>query len=201
MNHFEAIKQILDNSGVYYLVMVDMNSRYAYLNKKYLQAFNGIHGNLIGQHYAKTMHVDDTEICKQVSIQCFEHPDQIFPATIRKHDGKGGFVTTQWEYKAVFDAENNPVGVFCIGNDITEFLATRFNLEQTMKSLSLANLTLEEIAHIQSHVIRKPLANILGLAAILESMEANEGLKDLVAMISESAKELDEVIKNVSKKI
>jgi PAS domain S-box-containing protein len=201
MNDFDVIKQILDNSHVYYLVFVDINSQYAYLNKKYVAAFNGIHGDLIGQHYSKTMHPDDTEICKRVSQQCFEYPERIFPATIRKHDGKGGFITTQWEYKAVFDMDNKPVGVFCIGNDITEFLATRRNLEQTMKSLSHANLTLEEIAHIQSHVIRKPIANILGLAAILETMEVEEGLKDLIEMISSSARALDEVIKSVSKKI
>lgn len=201
MNHFDPIKQILDNSGVYYLVMVDMNSRYAYLNKKYLQAFDGIHGHLIGQHYSKTMHPDDTEVCMRVSQQCFEQPDKMFPATIRKHDGKGGFITTQWEYKAVFDADHTPAGVFCIGNDISEFIATRFNLEQTMKSLSHATLTLEEIAHIQSHVIRKPIANILGLATILESMDADESLKALIEMISSSAKELDAVIKSVSSKI
>ena len=201
MNYFEAIKQILDNSGVYYLVFVDMNGQYAYLNRKYQNAFKELHGKLIGQHYSKTMHADDTKICMHVSQQCFEHPGRIFPATIRKHDGKGGYITTQWEYKAVYDDQKSPTGILCIGNDITEYLATRINLKETMKSLSHANLTLEEIAHIQSHVIRKPIANILGLAAILETMEVDQGLKDLVDMISSSTKELDEVIRSVSKKI
>jgi len=201
MNEFDAIKQILDNSGVYYLILVDMNSNYAYLNKKYLLAFNGIHGKLVGQHYSKTIHHDDLEICRLVSTQCFEHPDRVFPATLRKHNGKGGYIVTQWEYKAVFDTEGRPTGIFCIGNDITEFMRTRMNLEQAKASLNHAHGTLEEIAHIQSHVIRKPLANILGLASILETMETDEATKDLIEMIRSSANELDLVIRGLSKKI
>lgn len=201
MKQFDAIKQILDSSSVYYLILVDMNSNYAYLNKKYLMAFNQIHGDLIGQHYSKTIHKDDLEICINVSQQCFAQPDQVFPATLRKHDGHGGFIITQWEYKALFDDEHNPAGIFCIGNDITEFVETRSTLEETQASLSNAHITLEEIAHIQSHVIRKPIANILGLSALLESTDSVESIRALVLMIQDSAKELDEVIKSVSRKI
>ncbi|GGC60252.1 hypothetical protein GCM10011387_12340 [Pedobacter quisquiliarum] len=201
MKQFDAIKQILDSSAVYYLILVDMNSNYAYLNKKYLKAFNQIHGDLIGQHYSKTIHKDDLNICVSVSQQCFAHPDQVFPATLRKHDGHGGFIITQWEYKALFDEHNNPAGIFCIGNDITEFVETRSTLEETQASLSNAHITLEEIAHIQSHVIRKPIANILGLSALLESTDSVESVRALVLMIQDSAKELDEVIKSVSRKI
>lgn len=201
MKHFDAIKEILDDSAVYYLILVDMNSNYSYLNKKYSKAFSGIHGDLVGQHYSKSIHPDDLEICINVSQQCFENPDRVFPATLRKHDGHGGFIITQWEYKALFDEERNPAGIFCIGNDITEFIETRSTLQVTQASLSDAHVTLDEIAHIQSHVIRKPLANILGLAALLESTDAEESLRELVLMIRDSAKELDEVIKSVSKKI
>lgn len=202
MKHFDAIKQILDDSSVYYLILVDMNSNYAYLNKKYAQAFNNIHGDLVGQHYSKTIHPEDLDVCIRVSQQCFESPDKVFPAILRKHDGHGGFIITQWEYKVLFDEDQNPAGIFCIGNDITEFVETRSTLEETQASLSDAHVTLDEIAHIQSHVIRKPLANILGLAALLENTDAEEdGLRELVQMIRDSAKELDEVIKSVSKKI
>ncbi len=97
--------------------------------------------------------------------------------------------------------KNNPAGIFCIGNDITEFVETRSTLEETQASLSNAHITLEEIAHIQSHVIRKPIANILGLSALLESTDSVESIRALVLMIQDSAKELDDVIKSVSRKI
>jgi hypothetical protein len=201
MQSFEQTKQLLDKSSIYYLVSIGMDSNYAYLNKRYQNAFNGIHGNLVGQHYAKTMHPDDLNICRRVSEQCFNNPEEVFPAVIRKHDGKGGYIITQWEYKALFDEHKNPAGIFCIGNDITEFMNTSINLKETAESLKIAKVTLEEIAYIQSHVVRKPIANILGLSYLLENMDADDSVKSIVSLISASAKDLDEVIKGLTKKI
>jgi PAS domain S-box-containing protein len=201
MHSFVEIKKLLENSSIYYLVAVDMNSKYSYLNTRYRNVFNGIHGNLVGQHYLKTMHPDDSNICVKVSEQCFKFPDKTFPAIIRKHDGKGGYIITQWEYKAMFDETGQPAGVFCIGNDITEFMNASINLKETEKSLKVARITLEEIAYIQSHVVRKPIANILGLTLLLESMEVDETVKSVIDMIDLSAKELDELINGLHKKI
>jgi PAS domain S-box-containing protein len=201
MHSFEEIKKLLENSSIYYLVAVDMNSKYSYLNSRYRNVFNGIHGNLVGQHYLKTMHPDDSNICVNVSEQCFRFPDRTFPAIIRKHDGKGGYIITQWEYKAIFDETGQPAGVFCIGNDITEFMNASINLKETEKSLNVARITLEEIAYIQSHVVRKPIANILGLMLLLESMEVDDTVKSIIDMIDLNAKELDEVINGLHRKI
>lgn len=201
MHSFEETKQLLNNSSIYYLISVDMNSHYAYLNNRYKNVFNEIHGDLVGQHYSKTMHPEDLETCAKVSEQCFQHPDQTFPAIIRKHDGKGGYVFTQWEYKAMFDANNQPAGIFCLGNDITEFMNTSISLKETRKSLKVAQVTLEEIAYIQSHVVRKPIANILGLALLLENMEVDDTVKSIIELINLSTKELDEVINGMHKKI
>ncbi len=178
-----------------------MNSKYAYLNNRYKQAFNGIHGNLVGQHYSITIHPDDLNICVSVAQQCFRNPEEIFPAIIRKHDGKGGYIFTQWEYKALFDENNNPAGIFCIGNDITEFMNTSMTLQKTTASLDVAKVTLEEIAYIQSHVVRKPIANILGLSMVLQNIDADDSVKSITTMIASSAKELDEVIRTVAQKI
>jgi PAS domain S-box-containing protein len=201
MHSFEEIKQLLENSSIYYLVAIDMNSNYSYLNNRYKHVFNGIHGDLVGQHYLKTMHPDDSNICITVSEQCFKYPEKIFPAIIRKHDGKGGYIITQWEYKAMFNEAGHPAGVFCIGNDITEFMNASINLKETEKSLKVARITLEEIAYTQSHVVRKPIANILGLTLLLENMEIDEHVKSIIDMINLSTKELDEVINTLHKKI
>lgn len=197
MPSFEETKKLLDNSTIFYLISVDMNGTYSYLNKRYSSEFDQIHGNLIGQNYAVTMHPDDLEICKTVSEQCFRNPVGLFPATIRKHDGKGGFIITQWEYKAMFDVNNAPSGVFCLGHDITEFQKTTSELESTKDTLNDAKLTLSHIKYTQSHVVRKPIANIVGLSLLLDAMDLDPSVKSISAMISDSAKELDHVIKTI----
>lgn len=60
--------------------------------------------------------------------------------------------------------------------------------------------TLKEVAYDQSHLVRAPLANILGLTALLESMNVNDEVKDLINMLQSSAIKLDkEVIKLTDK--
>jgi PAS domain S-box-containing protein len=197
MQSFEQTKLLLHNSSLYYMISVDMNSNYAYVNNRYHQSFDGLHGNLVGQHYSITMHPDDLEVCKRVSEQCFTYPDRVFPAIIRKHDGKGGYIITQWEYKAMFAEDHQPSGIFCIGNDITEFMQTTMDLEQTKESLIDAKLTLAQIAYIQSHVVRKPIANMLGLTVILDAMDVPHDVKGVITMITDSAKEVDKAIQTM----
>lgn len=198
MPDFEEIKQLLDDSTMYYLISVGMDSNYSYANKRYQKVFNNVHGNLIGQHYSVTMHPDDTLICQSVSEQAFLHPGQVFPAVIRKHDGHGGYVFTKWEYKAIFDQNNLPAGMFCIGHDITELVLNSTELKDTKESLTKSQYNLAEINYIQSHVVRKPLANIMGLSNLLESMDIAPELGDIIVMINESVKELDQVIRNIA---
>lgn len=197
MESFDETRKLLHNSSLYYLISVDMNSNYSYVNNRYRSAFNGLHGDLVGQHYSVTMHPDDLQVCRKVSEQCFRNPDRVFPAIIRKHDGKGGFIITQWEYKAMFNADHQPLGIFCMGNDITEFMQTTMALEQTKESLIDAKLTLSQIAYIQSHVVRKPIANMLGLTHILDSMEVQPEVKSILSMITDSAKELDKALQKM----
>jgi len=181
MLEFEQIKALLGNSVTYYLIAVDMNSNYSYLNYHYQEVFAGIHGDLVGKHYALTMHPDDQHTCKIVSQLAFTYPNGIFPATLRKHDGKGGFIITRWEYKAMFDEAGAPAGVFCLGHDITE--------------LTQLSGELKEVKDNHSHSIRKHVANLLGLGKIM--LEANEltDMQDAAKMMLDTTKELDQVIK------
>lgn len=201
MQNFENAKKLLNNSSIYYLIAVDMNSTYFYINERYQNSFNVINSNLVGQHYALTVHPEDLHICHSVSEKCFKNPNSVFPAIIRKHDGKGGYIITQWEYKAMFDQNNTPAGVLCIGNDITAFMQKSMDLESAKKSLSDAELTLNQIVYLQSHVFRKPVANIIGLTLILDSMEMDSSVKSIFSMVNQSAKELDEVLKRVAEKV
>lgn len=174
-----------------------MEGKYTYVNNHYEKVFSKIHGAIVGQPYEITMHPDDTKVCEEVAAKCFENPDHVFPATIRKHDGKGGFVITQWEYKAMFDNDNNPAGIFCLGYDVTDYTIKSEKLEDANDLIQRKNLLLKEIAFNQSHVVRRPLANILGIAYILDKMDMDQNMKNLCNMLIESSNQLDDVIKDI----
>ncbi len=70
-----------------------------------------------------------------------------------------------------------------------------------LKAIEAQNKQLQEIAWIQSHIVRAPLARLMGLIDLVNIDEEMPGnLKELLGYILKSAKEFDEIIKAISNK-
>ncbi|GLB51834.1 hypothetical protein NBRC110019_08730 [Neptunitalea chrysea] len=70
-------------------------------------------------------------------------------------------------------------------------------IQKSEVELKLKNTKLEKIAQIQSHKLRKPLANILGLVHLIE-FDDREELNDLyLEKLKHCAEELDETISSI----
>jgi len=175
-----------------------MDRTYAYVSNNYNRNFDQSNGTLLGKHFSVTLHPEDIAICAEVGMQCFQHPDKLLPATLRKHDGRGGYIITQWEMKAYFNKQGEPMGIYCIGYNITDYVDTKNQLDNAKSEINVKNDKLSEIGFLQSHVIRKPLANIMGLANILEGLTVDDHQRSINEMMISNAKELDTVIRNIS---
>ena len=200
MNNFDETIKLLEYSNFYYVIIAGMDSNYSYVNTHYADAFGYIAKNMIGQPYHITMHPDDTKVCAEVAAKCFQNPERSFPATIRKHDGKGGYIITQWEYRAIFDDQNQPDGVFCMGYDITEYIKANQQLEIAKTEIEEKKGILEQIGWEQSHIIRRPVANIIGLVNILSKMDIDQNLSNICDMLTDSAEQLDAAVNDIVKK-
>lgn len=86
------------------------------------------------------------------------------------------------------------VGRIILANDVTERITYVEHIEKQ-------NQKLKEIAWIQSHVVRAPLARMMSLIDIIKNygLEENEG-ENLLNHLWTSAEELDTIIKDISKK-
>ncbi|WP_366186470.1 hypothetical protein [Flavobacterium ovatum] len=197
MKHFEETKALLHNSVLFYIITASMDGNYSYVNENYSREFSHINNSLVGQPCYITMHPDDMNTCVEVSAKCFENPGKLFLATIRKHDGRGGYVYTQWEYKAMFDDQNNPAGIFCLGYNITKYVAEELQLQNSRVENEKNLVKIEKMIFQQSHLIRAPLSNIMGLTDILDKTLMDSNTSNICDMISESANQLDDVIKSI----
>lgn len=80
------------------------------------------------------------------------------------------------------------------------------NLEQKVRdrthTLEIANEKLRNYSFLNSHAVRRPLANILGLVNILdlENPESQEN-KTYLEMLGQSAQELDAVIHDINQQL
>jgi PleD family two-component response regulator len=75
-------------------------------------------------------------------------------------------------------------------------------LLKSNKAIQDQNKVLKEIAWTQSHVVRAPLARLLGLVTLLQLGEESEELnrETILQYITDSANELDSIIKDISQK-
>jgi PAS domain S-box-containing protein len=90
------------------------------------------------------------------------------------------------------DAFNKPVKLLGIAEDITERI-------QFIETLQERNKQLEEIAWLNAHEIRRPVASILGLMNLLDKENlANPQNQEIIPLLEKMVKELDIVIGNVS---
>jgi PAS domain S-box-containing protein len=82
-----------------------------------------------------------------------------------------------------------------IATDVTE----RLNY---IKAIETQNERLREISWIQSHIVRAPLARILGLVPLIKDSneEEEEDKKKILDYIFLSANELDDIIKSITEK-
>ncbi|WP_316831670.1 PAS domain-containing protein [Pedobacter aquatilis] len=197
MEQTAETKEIFNHSNIFYIIISGMDGNYAYVNAHYAEKFRYIRNDFVGQPYHITMHPDDRETCREVAEKCFANPGKLFPAIIRKHDGQGDYIYTQWEYRALFGPGGEPQGIFCMGYNITDFVAGQRKLEGAISEVAAQHSLLSNIAFRQSHLLRAPLTNILSLATMLQKPIGADQLSRIVQMILDSAGKLDEEIRTI----
>jgi PAS domain S-box-containing protein len=70
------------------------------------------------------------------------------------------------------------------------------------EQINLKNESLDQIAYINSHIIRKPLANILGIINSLDGLPCDtEHMEQPIKMLKQSATELDTRIKEINARV
>ncbi len=75
------------------------------------------------------------------------------------------------------------------------------DLKQQEESLKHQNNILRDIAWIESHEIRRPLATILGLVELANNCKTEQELTQVLSFLKFSADELDQMIRKISGKI
>jgi PAS domain S-box-containing protein len=119
---------------------------------------------------------------------------EAFSAEVNCYKKCGTKFWVSGEYTPLFDDNNNFTGYIAVYNDIT-------GLKEKEKDTVRQNDKLKEVAWLSSHEIRRPLANIIGLADLLKASSDLEEKTEIVERVSLSAEELDEIVHVISSKI
>ena len=196
---FEAMKELLADSEIYYLICIDNDGNYSYVNRHYAQQFGHVQESFLHQPYDITIHPDDMRTFDEISGKCYASPGKLFPAAIRIANGEGRFMITQWEITLM--TENGaPTGVFCIGHDAAEYEQVKDKYFLINNDEDAKKEIVGAIAYEQSHIARAPLANILGLINVLKNYHFDPEAEVILNMLQQSTALLDDVVKSIAKK-
>jgi hypothetical protein len=185
LSTFQYVTDLLKTSRTYYLVLVDHNGDYAYINDYFLDKYAGFYKNKTSRPSSAALHPDDHELAYQTSLKCLANPYESFQVTLRKLNGKGGYIITQWDFKTSLLADGTIEGIVGVGYDITDF-------ESRQDHIKFLTSTLRDVAYKQSHLLRRPLANIIGLIDILDASETDDSAKLIIKMLKQSCTELNQ---------
>lgn len=74
----------------------------------------------------------------------------------------------------------------------------QFTLTEDLTNVISKEIKLRNIAHKNSHQLRKPVANIIGLISLFDTKSFTEENKEIVSLLEKSTLELDQVIKSIA---
>jgi PAS domain S-box-containing protein len=108
---------------------------------------------------------------------------------VRQRETAGRQVYEELSFNPIRDLHNEVIGVNCFLCDITES-------QQHLHQIEDQNKRLREIAWIQSHRVRAPLASILGLVQLCELGDSSNA--EIIPMLKIAAEDLDQVILEIT---
>ncbi|QGK75481.1 PAS domain-containing protein [Flavobacterium sp. SLB02] len=165
--------------------------------------------NLFGYEFEKTtptletwtnhIHPEDREWVLQSIYGALEKPNQSdWIAEYRYQKNDGTFSDVVDKGIVIRDEKGNPIRMVGAMNDITERKNFEISRNNYVRQIEIQNEKLKNIAWTQSHIVRAPLARMLGIMNVIE--DNNESLDDTLMWLKhlrDSANELDDIVKNM----
>ena len=175
-----------------FLICIDMQGNYCYTNKAYNNRFGFQPTAKIGMNSLTDVHVDDHPLVIATVGKCCAQVNTAFVVVLRKPLTTGGCAHTQWDFIAIADRQDQREYIVCLGMEVTSFVEDE----------AAHTTRLEQIAYHQSHMVRRPLANILGLAHLLSetNIASEDEQKELLHHLHTEALELDDIVKTIVSK-
>ncbi|MGY6562737.1 MAG: PAS domain S-box protein [Luteibaculaceae bacterium] len=130
---------------------------------------------------------------KNLLRQIFEN--RHFKTETIELDSQGNAKTFEGDYQALYDDKNLLIGIFGIQRDISD-------RKKFLELLLAQNQTLKKIAWVQSHEVRKPVAQILGALELKNTLKNPEEFssEDCLSIIEQAAQDLDTLILQLTKR-
>jgi PAS domain S-box-containing protein len=187
----EQFLNSLIDSQTNFLVRIDINGMYTYVNKQFRKIFRYKDEEILGKHFSITALPEELHLCETAFYKCITNVGKVTRLVHKKPDKFGKLYDTEWEFIAIVNENGEVTGVQGIGLDVTE-------REKVNKAIFDQNERLRNIASLSSHELRRPVATMLGLLNIFDRNNFyNPDNKEIIEHLLKVGTEIDDVIREI----
>jgi len=181
---FPGLVRLLHESVIYCVVKINARGELDYMNDHFSRVYTHLYQNQKIRRAELAVHPFDRDLSKATLLKCIHSPAESFSVNLKMVDKTDSHIAVSWEYRANIDQSGNVDGVIGIGRDMTA-------LESSKDHIHNLTIVLHSVALEQSHAIRRPLANLVGLIDLLIEIEVNnKSFEEIVNHLKFSADEL-----------
>ncbi len=182
------------------ILLKDINGEFIYANKHYCDLFGMSFEALAKKHWMEIHNSDKHNIIIRHDSEVIRSGKAIILRDFVFVDSKGN--------KRFFDVVKSPMqiagsknqAILGVLTDITDQKLAEEERVAILDDIVRRNKSLEQFSQMMSHNLRAPVANIMGIAGVLELPNLTEKNKaDLMEGITKSAHVLDKVIRDMNK--
>lgn len=145
------------------------------------------------ERWVKMLHPEDKEAVTSHLHAVFEAREPKITLEYRFQCADGSYKHVLDRGYLIYNEAGEPIRIIGALQDVTDRINYIHRLEEK-------NIKLSEISWLQSHVVRAPLAQVMGLSELLSVDEQDEERQVLLRCLRNSAAELDHVIRNIIRK-
>jgi PAS domain S-box-containing protein len=137
----EQFLNSLIDSQTNFLIRIDINGNFTFVNKQFQKVFGYQKYEIIGKHYSITTIPEDLPLCEAAFVECVNNPNKVIHLAHKKPDKSGKLHDTEWEFIAIKNEDGQVTGAQGIGQDVTdkvnaqkEIISTKGNLESLINN-------------------------------------------------------------------
>ena len=133
----EQFLHSLIDSQTNFLMRLDKDGIFTFVNKQFLAVFGFKKHEIIGKSFLMMTMEKDMELCQKAFKDCISHPGKVIHIMHDKLDKKGAIHHTEWEFISVTDENGEVSAIQGVGQDITQKIQIQSQVKRTSEKLDI----------------------------------------------------------------
>ncbi|WP_247235433.1 PAS domain S-box protein [Telluribacter sp. SYSU D00476] len=175
------------------VVITDVEGRINYINPRFTEVTGYTFEEVAGRKPGEVLQgpESDLEVVRHMGESLRER--QYFSVEIINYTKDGRKYWMHVDCTPIYDDFGNHQGFIAIQNEVTERKEKEVLLQEHVR-------VLKEISWLNSHEIRRPVTEIMGLMYLIKDTDCDEEKNELYGLVNEAAHNLDRIVREVAVK-